>query len=273
MRTVARQKAMAGLGARWRREGLSVGLVPTMGALHQGHAALIRRARRENDRVVVSVFVNPLQFGPREDFARYPRSFPADRRLCRLAGADAVYHPSVAEMYPDGFASQVEVPPLAARWEGALRPGHFRGVATVVLKLLNTCAPTRAYFGEKDYQQLTLIRRMAADLDLPVSIVGCPTVRERDGLALSSRNVYLSPVERAAAPVIRRALQLARDTGDTAAARRLIAKELPGCRVDYLAFVDAATLEPAAKAGRPRRLLAAVRVGKTRLIDNLPASL
>ncbi len=283
MRVVGTQAAMASLSRRWKRAGESIGFVPTMGALHDGHASLIRQARRENDRVVVSVFVNPTQFGPHEDYSRYPRTFPADRRLCASAGADAVYHPSVEQVYPDGFGTYVEPPAsLTTVLEGAFRPGHFRGVATVVLKLLETVAPTRAYFGEKDYQQLTVLRRMAQDLDLPSAIVGCPTVREADGLALSSRNVYLSDDERAAAPAIQAALQAAaakaRGRGASprsieALGRRLILSVIPEAKIDYVALADAATLQPARALRGELRLLAAIRVGKTRLIDNIPVSL
>ncbi|MDE2491451.1 MAG: pantoate--beta-alanine ligase, partial [Elusimicrobia bacterium] len=203
MRTKA---ALARAVLAWRARGLSVGFVPTMGALHRGHGELIRRAASENDRVVVSVFVNPLQFGPGEDYGRYPRALPADRRLSAAAGADLVYAPSAAEMYPDGFRTHVEVEGLGGLYCGKYRPGHFRGVATVVLKLLNQVRPDRAYFGEKDFQQLGILRRLARDLDVPAALVGVPIVREEDGLALSSRNVYLSRAERDAAPALRAAL-------------------------------------------------------------------
>ena len=281
---VEKQAAMAALSRRWRAAGKTVGFVPTMGALHEGHASLVRRARRENDRVVVSVFVNPAQFGPNEDFSRYPRTFAADRKLCAAAGADAVYHPSVEQVYPEGFGTMVEPPAaLTTVLEGAFRPGHFLGVATVVLKLLETARPTRAYFGEKDFQQLAVLRRMRQDLDLDVEIVGCPTVREDDGLALSSRNVYLSPDERLAAPAIQAALSAAaaKARADRAGSpravealgRKLILGVIPEARIDYVALADAATLRPARVLRGELRLLAAVRVGKTRLIDNIPVSL
>lgn len=281
MRVLLRQAEMAAQARRWRRDGASVGFVPTMGALHEGHASLIRRARKENRRVAVSVFVNPLQFGPREDYGRYPRSFAADARLCEDAGADAVYHPDVEQVYPPGFSTSVEVAGLSEILDGAFRPGHFRGVATVVLKLLETVRPTRAYFGEKDYQQLTIIRRMARDLDLDVSIVGCPTVRAADGLALSSRNAFLAPAERSAAPALYAALAFgARLAAKGAAPKPLLArvvkdllKSLPGAVIDYVCLVDAETLLPAVRTSGRLRLLAAVRVGKTRLIDNIPISL
>ncbi len=200
------KSGLARLVAGWRARGLSVGFVPTMGALHDGHAALVRRAARECDRVVVSVFVNPLQFGPNEDYGRYPRALPADRRLVAAAGAAAVYAPTSEEMYPKGFRTHVEVEGLSALYCGAYRPGHFRGVATVVLKLFNQVRPDRAYFGEKDFQQVVLLERMTRDLDVPVQIVRVPTVREADGLARSSRNAYLSREERAAAPALRAAV-------------------------------------------------------------------
>ncbi|UPT76117.1 MAG: pantoate--beta-alanine ligase [Elusimicrobiota bacterium] len=202
--------ALAALVAGWRRKGLSVGFVPTMGALHAGHAELVRRAARENDRVVVSVFVNPKQFGPNEDYGRYPRALPADRRLVSAAGAAAVYAPSADEMYPKGFTTHVEVEGLSDLYCGKYRPGHFRGVATVVLKLFNRVRPDRAYFGEKDWQQVRVLETMVRDLDVPVEIVRVPTVREGDGLALSSRNAYLSADQRAAAPALRRALEAGR---------------------------------------------------------------
>ncbi|MBI3564084.1 MAG: pantoate--beta-alanine ligase [Elusimicrobia bacterium] len=191
MRTAPLVRTKAALAARvraWRSRGLRVGFVPTMGALHSGHAALVRAAAAENDRVVVSVFVNPLQFGPHEDYGRYPRALPADRRLVFAAGADLAYAPSVAEMYPKGFRTHVEVEGLSELYCGRYRPGHFRGVATVVLKLFNQVRADRAYFGEKDFQQVAILERLVADLDVPTEVVRVPTVREGDGLALSSRN-------------------------------------------------------------------------------------
>lgn len=249
-------KAMAALAARWRAAGKTIGLVPTMGALHEGHASLIRRAARQCDRTVVSIFVNPAQFGPNEDYSRYPRTFAADRELCAAAGADAIYHPDAKAVYPEGFKTSVEVGGLSTILEGAVRPGHFKGVATVVLKLLNAAAPDRAYFGEKDFQQLAVIRAMVRDLDLGVKVVGCPIVRERDGLAMSSRNRYLSPEDRAKAPALYRALK----TGDASQARALLSR-VPGLTVDYLEIVDWTG---------PKRFLGAVRLGGTRLIDNIP---
>lgn len=272
---------MAALARRWRGDGESIGFVPTMGALHLGHAALIDRARKENRRVIVSVFVNPKQFGPNEDYGRYPRVFPADKALCRARGADAVYHPDAEQVYPPGFSTHVEVEGLSRLLDGKFRPGHFRGVATVVLKLFETAQPTRAYFGEKDYQQLAIVRRMAADLDLGVAIEGCPTVRESDGLALSSRNRYLTPEQRRAAPKIYEALVLGAQLAMSrqASPRVLLARvckrllqDLPEASIDYISLVDAETLEPALQARGRLRLLAAVRLGKTRLIDNIAVS-
>ncbi len=268
---------MTALAKSWG--GRSIGFVPTMGALHAGHASLIKRARKECDRVVVSIFVNPTQFGPKEDLSRYPRPFSADKKLCASLGVDALYHPTPAEVYPDGFKTLIEVGGLSDLLDGAFRPGHFKGVATVVLKLFQTVLPDRAYFGEKDFQQLQVIKRMTRDLDLPVKIVGCPTVREGDGLALSSRNVYLNPTERAAAPKIQQALRLgaalARRKIPPAkvihAVRKFIAL-IPKSVIDYVSLVDPETLEAARKSKGILRLLTAVRVGKTRLIDNIPVS-
>ncbi|SCM70569.1 pantothenate synthetase [uncultured Pleomorphomonas sp.] len=260
-----------------RRAGKSVGLVPTMGYLHRGHAALVDRARADNDVVVTSVFVNPLQFGPNEDFARYPRDLDADRRLLAAHGADIVFAPSVEEMYPRPIVTHVEVESLSGRMEGERRPGHFRGVATVVGKLFNIAQPDRAYFGEKDYQQLQVIRRMVADLSFPLEIVGVPTVRDVDGVALSSRNVYLSPAERAAAPVLGRSLAAAADAiaagavdprDIEAAIRRVLAAE-PLAEPDLVAVAAADTLEPVDPKAPPPAiaLMIAVRIGHTRLID------
>jgi pantoate--beta-alanine ligase len=263
---------------RWRREsGGTVGLVPTMGALHEGHLSLVRTARRENDRVAVTLFVNPTQFGPAEDFTRYPRDVDRDRRLLEEAGADLLFAPTVEEMYPEGAAATIDVGPVAAPLEGERRPGHFRGVATVVMKLLQLATPDRAYFGEKDAQQLAVVRRLVADLDVPVEIRGCPIVREPDGLAMSSRNSCLSPSERRAAVVLSRALAAAGrcwDEGERrgaalrAAMERVLAEE-PLARVDYAVAADPETfLEVLDEARGPVRLLVAVRIGATRLIDN-----
>jgi len=261
--------------ARWRKAGDTIALVPTMGALHAGHLSLVDRARRRVNRVIVSIFVNPAQFGPREDFATYPRTFAADVVALAAARADLVWAPGVADMYPDDFALQV-VPegPAAAGLEDAARPHFFAGVATVVAKLLLQCQPDIAVFGEKDYQQLRVVTAMGRDLDLPVKIVGAPTVREADGLAMASRNVYLKPDERAVAPVLYRVLTLC--AGKIAAGRSAAAilaegretLERAGFRVDYLEVRDAETLRRPVK-GRPLRLLAAATLGGTRLIDNV----
>lgn len=262
--------------ARARANALTVALVPTMGALHQGHASLIRQARAEHGYVVVSIFVNPTQFGPNEDFDRYPRPFEADAQICEREGADLIFHPEPAVMYPPGFCSAVEVHRLADVLEGASRPGHFRGVATVVLKLLNIVRPNVAYFGQKDAQQFRLLEQMVRDLDLPLTLRLCPTVREPDGLALSSRNVYLDPTQRQAATVLSRVLAEVRQRVDAGERRadeliRLARDRIgatAGARVDYVAVVDYETLQPIERL-RGRVLIAlAVYFGATRLIDN-----
>jgi pantoate--beta-alanine ligase len=239
--------------------------VPTMGALHEGHLSLIRTARAECDEVVVSLFVNPRQFNEAADLAAYPRDEARDAALAAESGADLLYAPSVEEMYPDGFATTVAVSDVGARLEGAQRPGHFDGVATVVTKVLNIVAPEVAYFGQKDAQQVAVIRRLVCDLDLPVRVEALPTVREPDGLALSSRNRYLSPAERSSALALSRALHRVEATGDVAAGRAVLDAE-PGVRTDYLERVDPATFRP--DPGGPLVVVAA-RVGTTRLIDNL----
>jgi pantoate--beta-alanine ligase len=254
----------------------AVGLVLTMGALHAGHGALLDAARAANDSVVATIFVNPLQFGPTEDLARYPRSLQADLELCEKAGVDLVWAPEVSDIYPDGDATVTVAPgPLGAVLEGRTRPTHFAGMLTVVAKFLNLVRPDRAYFGEKDYQQLTLIRRMVGDLDLGVGIVGVPTVREPDGLALSSRNVFLSDAQREHALALSRALFAGQAAGPDAlaviaAATAILAAE-PGVGVDYLAL-RGADLDEVPPHG-PARLLVAARVGPTRLIDNVGVTL
>ncbi|HET6810003.1 MAG TPA: pantoate--beta-alanine ligase [Acidimicrobiales bacterium] len=262
-----------------RAQGRSIGLVPTMGALHAGHAALVRRAAAECDVVAVTVFVNPLQFGPGEDLSRYPRTLAADAALAADCGATILFSPPVEEMYPGPVLTSVRVSGLTEALEGASRPGHFDGVATVVAKLLAMAGRCRAYFGEKDFQQLAVVRRLTTDLSFPVEIVGCPTVRESDGLALSSRNAYLSSEERAVAPLLHAALQegaaaVAAGETDPAAVAALVARTLaaePRFRLDYAAAVDPATLAvPAALApGREVRILVAAHLGTTRLIDTL----
>jgi pantoate--beta-alanine ligase len=260
----------------WRAAGHGVALVPTMGALHAGHLALVARGRALADRVVASLFVNPTQFGPNEDVALYPRDEAADAALLAAAGCDLLYAPDVAEMYAPGFATSVKVGPLAERQCGPFRPGHFEGVATVVTKLLLQAAPDVACFGEKDYQQLQVVRRLVRDLDIPVRIEGVPTVREADGLALSSRNAYLSAEERRVAPMLHRVLAdvAARLRGGAvpaaAVAQGHAALAAAGfTRVDYLDLADAETLAPALRLDRPARLIAAAWLGRTRLIDNL----
>jgi len=262
----------------WRRAAHDpVGLVPTMGFLHEAHLSLVRRAREQNSRVVATVFVNPTQFGASEDLETYPRNFRRDLALLEEVGCDVVFAPAPEEMYPRGFQTWVEVSEVARSHEGARRPGHFRGVATVVLKLFGIVEPIRAYFGEKDAQQLAVIRRMARDLDSPVEIVGCPTVREPDGLAMSSRNAYLSPVERIAAPVLFRSLCAARDrwlTGERRAAALKsemlgILDTEPLAGVEYVSLADPDTFEELVEARPPALLSLAVRVGRARLIDNL----
>jgi pantoate--beta-alanine ligase len=259
-----------------RNRGRTVGFVPTMGALHEGHAALVRAARAAGGFVVVSVFVNPTQFGPTEDFARYPRTLDADRALCHEAGADLVFAPSAAEMYPERSVAFAEVAELDTVLCGASRPGHFRGVCTVVLKLFNIVLPDRAFFGAKDYQQARIITQMVRDLNAPVAVRVEPTVREPDGLALSSRNRYLSPDERGAAPAIYRALLAVReraagerDVPTLEATLRAKLAAIPGARVDYARIVDAETLQPIERVERPVVAAVAVFLGTTRLIDNV----
>jgi pantoate--beta-alanine ligase len=254
----------------------TIGLVPTMGALHAGHASLMRAAKASTGFVAVSIFVNPTQFGPSEDFARYPRTFEADCALAAAEGADVVFAPSVEEHYPAGAATFVEVEGLSSRLDGASRPGHFRGVATVVAKLLIAAEPDRAFFGQKDAAQVAVLRRMVADLRLPAEIVVCPIVREQDGLALSSRNRYLSPAERAQALVLSRAIREAealavagerRANSLIEAAAKTFAAE-PEVSIDYIAAVDWATLEPVEIAVPGTLFAVAAWVGQTRLIDN-----
>ena len=260
--------------AEYARMARPLGLVPTMGALHDGHMSLVRRARDENATAVVSIFVNPAQFGPGEDFTAYPRDMDSDLARLDEAGVDVVFAPSSDEMYPDGFDTHVDVGRIAERLEGEARPGHFRGVATVVCKLLSIVRPDRAYFGSKDAQQGLLIRRLNADLDLGAEIVMCPTVREPDGLALSSRNAYLDTEERRAATALYSALTVARSigSGPAEAARSAMLDVLSGeplASVDYASVADAATLEELDTIDRPALVSLAVRIGSTRLIDNI----
>lgn len=262
--------------AAWRKQGLSVGLVPTMGALHEGHLSLVRAAKANCDRVIASLFVNPRQFAPHEDFERYPRDEAGDSALLSGAGCDLLYAPDRAAMYPDGFTTNVLVPAVSTMLEGEFRPHFFGGVATVVSKLLLQSLPDHAFFGEKDYQQLLVIKRMTRDLDIPVVIHGCPTVREHDGLAMSSRNAYLSADERRIAGRLNHILHDAIKAvhaghaikeAEAEASRHLIAAGFS--RVDYVAMRDAETLQVISDLSSPSRILAAVWLGKTRLIDNL----
>jgi len=256
----------------------TVGFVPTMGYLHKGHLALVKQARIDNSDVIVSIYVNPTQFGPREDFGAYPRELNRDLELLREEGADIVFVPSDNEMYPPEFSSWVDVEKVTERLEGASRPGHFRGVATVVAKLFNIVQPSRAYFGQKDAHQVVVIKRMVTDLNLCIDIVVVPTVREEDGLAMSSRNIYLNPRERQAATILFKALNLARQSrrsgeNDANKLRKemtsLIKKE-PLAQIDYISIADTETLEELNLIGRPALASLAVLIGKTRLIDNMP---
>jgi len=256
----------------------TVGFVPTMGYLHKGHLALVKQARIENSNVIVSIYVNPTQFSPREDFGAYPRELNRDLELLREEGADIVFVPSDNEMYPPEFSSWVDVEKVTERLEGASRPGHFRGVATVVAKLFNIIQPSRAYFGQKDAQQVVVIKRMVADLNLGIDVVVVPTVREEDGLAMSSRNSYLSLGERQAATILFQALTLARQLrkGGENDAHKLrkqmtsLIQKQPLAQIDYISIADAETLEELILVDRPALASLAVRIGKTRLIDNMP---
>ena len=260
-----------------RAEGRSMGFVPTMGALHAGHLSLVRAALAKSQQVIASIFVNPTQFAPNEDFQKYPRSFEEDRKKLEDAGVDYLFAPESSEIYPPGFRTSVNVEGLSDRLDGRSRPGHFRGVATVVLKLLEIIEPQRAFFGRKDAQQARIIRQLARDLHLDTEIVVCPIVREPDGLAMSSRNAYLNPAERRAATILFRALDAARisiSRGEsdalrlTAAMRELIRSE-PLADLEYAELVDAETLEPVTRLRGECLALLAVRIGSTRLIDNL----
>jgi pantoate--beta-alanine ligase len=273
--TIRRLAELRDVVAAWRVEGAAVALVPTMGALHAGHLALVEAARRPGVKVVASIFVNPKQFGANEDLSRYPRREAADARLLAEAGCDLLWLPEADEMYPSGFATTVSVAGISEPLDGAARPGHFDGVATVVTKLFNQVRPDTAFFGEKDWQQLQVIRRLVTDLDLNIAIAGVPTQRDDDGLALSSRNIYLDEEARGRAVALPRALGVAAraigrgNDADAALALARASLEAAGFELDYLSLADAETLnEP--MPGRPRRLLAAARIGSTRLIDNLP---
>lgn len=261
---------------QWRKEGLTVGLVPTMGFLHEGHKSLIDRAVKENDRVVVSVFVNPTQFGPNEDFESYPRDMDKDSALCEAAGASLIFHPEPSEMYLDGYSTFVDMSTLTGGLCGKTRPIHFRGVCTVVSKLFNIVTPDRAYFGQKDAQQLAVIRHMVRDLNFGIEIVGCPIIREEDGLAKSSRNTYLNAEERAAATILSKALKegkAALESGerDAAKVKQIVTDKINSeklSKIDYVEIVDWNNLEPVEKVTDYVLCAVAVYIGKTRLIDN-----
>ena len=275
MQTVRDLAGLRDAVAAFRAEGATIALVPTMGALHAGHMALIEAARRPGTKVIASIFVNPKQFGPNEDLARYPRREAADARLLADHGCNLLWAPPVEVMYPEGFATNVSVTGVSDGLDGAARPGHFDGVATVVTKLFNQTRADIAYFGEKDFQQLAVIRRFVADLDMAIEIVGVPTQRDDDGLALSSRNIYLDEEQRAKAVALPRALGVAArsiargDDPEGALAEARGALVAAGFEVDYVALADAETLAESPAADRPRRLLAAARMGTTRLIDNV----
>ena len=260
---------------RWREAGETVGFVPTMGALHQGHLALVAATRKACKRTVASIFVNPLQFGANEDLAKYPRPLEEDKKMLDTAGCDLLFAPDAKEMYPEGFAAKIDPGPLANVLEGEIRPGHFSGVATVVAKLLLQVMPDVAFFGEKDYQQLLIVRRLVRDLNIPVQIAAAPIVRDADGLALSSRNAYLSPEQRKQAanfPKILNETVAALAQGQPIAATLKTGREKltqAGFKLDYLELRDAGTLAPAHDLTLPARLLAAIRVGPVRLIDNM----
>jgi pantoate--beta-alanine ligase len=277
MRVVASIAQMQALCRTFHREGKSIGLVPTMGALHAGHLSLVRSARTQNHVVVVSIFVNPLQFGPREDFGKYPRTFDADCAKLEHEGVDFVFAPTVEEMYPEGAATYVSVEGLSEKLDGKSRPGHFKGVTTVVSKLFHIVPADRAYFGQKDAAQVAVLRKMVRDQNIDIELMVCPIVREKDGLALSSRNSYLSAEERKQALVLHRALmrvQTMVDSGESDAAKlssvahELIAEE-PGAKLDYLEIVNPDTLEPLADVKHGALVAVAAWFGATRLIDNL----
>lgn len=260
----------------WRKEGLSVGLVPTMGYLHEGHESLIRQSVKDNDRTIVSIFVNPMQFGENEDLDTYPRDLERDSYVCEAAGADLIFHPSVEEMYPPQFFTYTDMQIITDGLCGSDRPGHFRGVCTVVGKLFHIATPDRAYFGQKDAQQLAVIKKMVRDLNFDLEVVGCPIIRESDGLAKSSRNTYLSKEEREQAVVLHQALEYAKDA--IAAGERNVQnlksqmiqmiEAKPLAEIDYVEFVDGQQLQPADTVEKPMLVALAVRFGKTRLIDN-----
>lgn len=260
----------------WKKQGLTIGYVPTMGYLHEGHKSLIEAARANNDRVVVSIFVNPMQFAPTEDLESYPRDLEKDAKMCEEVGVDLLFHPEPSEMYADGFCSYVDMNGLTTELCGRTRPTHFRGVQTVVLKFFNIIKPYRAYFGQKDAQQLAVIKRMVADLNVDVEIIGCPIIREDDGLAKSSRNTYLNPDERKAALILSKSLKLGKELiesgeTDSKAVIKAISDNIntePLAKIDYVSVVDFNTITPVEKIEKSVLVALAVYIGKTRLIDN-----
>ena len=259
----------------WKKQGLSVGFVPTMGYLHEGHKSLMDAARKDNDKVVVSIFVNPMQFGPTEDLATYPRDLDHDAALCESAGVDLIFHPEAEEMYEKDFCSFVDMTGLTEGLCGKTRPIHFRGVCTVVNKFFNIVTPDRAYFGQKDGQQLAVIKRMVRDLNMDIEIIGCPIVREEDGLAKSSRNTYLSPEERKAALILSKTVALGKELAKTEKDANKVVEAMkknietePMAKIDYVEAVDALSMEPVEKLEGTCMLAMAVYIGKTRLIDN-----
>lgn len=276
MKNISNIKEIRQIISEWKSQGISIGLVPTMGYLHDGHKSLIEQARRENDKVVVSIFVNPMQFGPNEDFEKYPRNLEYDFQMCSQAGADIVFTPSVTEMYASKNLVYIDVDELGDCLCGAARLGHFRGVCTVVAKLFNIVMPDRAYFGEKDAQQLAIIKRMVQDLNFDIEIVPCPIIRESDGLAISSRNSYLSAQERQAAVIISKSLKLAKQMLCQGQRNAEIIKQLiidkissePLAHINYVDIVDAVTLKPMSNITTPILVAVAVYIGETRLIDN-----
>ena len=281
MKIIRSLGAMTAWSERLRREGVTIGFVPTMGALHDGHRALIRTARLRCDALVVSIFVNPTQFGPAEDLAKYPRPIGKDRELCRQEGVDVCFEPSAEVMYPVGFQTVVTVPAIATRWEGEARPHHFAGVATVVTKLFGLVRPHLALFGQKDYQQAALVRQLVKDLSLGVEIMVRPTVRGEHGLAMSSRNVYLSPEERIVASTLYKSLQAGAkvvrngttDASAVQAAMEKVVRQEPALTIEYLSVCDPVTLEPLSHVASKAVLLGAVRLRSVRLIDNLIVTL
>jgi pantoate--beta-alanine ligase len=276
MKTITTIAETRSLINNWRASGLSIGFVPTMGFLHEGHRSLIQRAFEENDKVVVSIFVNPIQFGPNEDLESYPRDLEKDKLLCMQAGANLIFNPSVLDMYEKNACTYVEVNGITTGLCGEKRPGHFKGVCTVVAKLFNIVNPHKAYFGEKDAQQLAVIKKMVQDLNIDIKIIGCPIVREPDGLAKSSRNTYLSETERKAALILNKSLLLAKESllageRNSDILKNIILKALQSeslARIDYVSIVDSESLEPLLIIDKPILIAIAVYIGKTRLIDN-----